>query len=90
MDSERRGIVATYDLLHEAIQKTYDSLLVNLDTQFAGTDRQLRAQVENQSESSYNMTDYPPLTAQLPGNYVADSSDAPHHVHHVLQHSKQV
>ena len=45
MDSERRGIVATYDLLHEAVQKTYDSLLVNLDTQFAGTDRQLRAQV---------------------------------------------
>ena len=45
MDSERRGIVSTYDLLHDAIKQTYDTLLTNLDTHYATTDRQLRAQL---------------------------------------------
>ena len=47
MDNERRGIVSTYDLLHEAIKQTYDSLLTNLDTHYASTDRQLRAQLNS-------------------------------------------
>ena len=45
MDSERRGIVSTYDLLHDAIKQTYDTLLTNLDTHYVTTDRQLRAQL---------------------------------------------
>ena len=45
MDSERRGIVSTYDLLHDAIKQTYDTLLTNLDTHYATTDRQLRSQL---------------------------------------------
>ena len=47
MDNERRGIVSTYDLVHEAIKQTYDSLLTNLDTHYANTDRQLRAQLNS-------------------------------------------
>ena len=47
MDQERRGLVTTYDLLHEAIKETYDSLLTSLDTRYAGTDRQLRAQLNS-------------------------------------------
>ena len=47
MDTERRGIISTYDLLHDAIKQTYDSLLVSLDTHYAGTDRQLRAQLNS-------------------------------------------
>ena len=47
MDNERRGIISTYDLLHDAIKQTYDSLLTSLDTHYAGTDRQLRAQLNS-------------------------------------------
>ena len=47
MDNERRGIVSTFELLSEAITKTYETLLLNLDSQFTGTDRQLRGQLNS-------------------------------------------
>jgi len=47
MDSERKGIVSSYESLHDAIKQTYDTLLTNLDTQYGSTDRQLRAQLNS-------------------------------------------
>ena len=39
MDEERQGIVMSYELLHDAIKQTYDSLLTSLDSQYNTTDR---------------------------------------------------
>jgi len=47
MDSERKGIVSSYESLHDAIKQTYDTLLTNLDMQYGSTDRQLRAQLNS-------------------------------------------
>ena len=47
MDSERKGIVSSYESLHDAIKQTYDTLLTNLDVQYGSTDRQLRAQLNS-------------------------------------------
>eukprot|EP00092_Neocalanus_flemingeri_P003832 GFUD01004128.1.p1 GENE.GFUD01004128.1~~GFUD01004128.1.p1 ORF type:complete len:1203 (+),score=265.86 GFUD01004128.1:433-4041(+) len=47
MDSERKGIISSYESLHDAIKQTYDTLLTNLDTQYGSTDRQLRAQLNS-------------------------------------------
>jgi len=47
MDSERKGIISTYESLHDAIKQTYDTLLSNLDMQYGSTDRQLRAQLNS-------------------------------------------
>ena len=41
MDKERRGIITTYEMLHEAIRKTHDSLVTNLETQYAGQRQKL-------------------------------------------------
>jgi len=47
MDSERKGIISSYESLHDAIKQTYDTLLTNLDMQYGSTDRQLRAQLNS-------------------------------------------
>ena len=47
MDSEWKGIVSSYESLHDAIKQTYDTLLTNLDMQYGSTDRQLRAQLNS-------------------------------------------